>query len=137
VATVVDQSIQPLPGPAWHIADSAVVTPKPRLESPASTVTRVAIPAPRLWTLSASVADPSISKLLMERMLRYSTWSAAPPSPQGNTAADSLVSTSPVVSVQSLIAPSGSPLHQSIAFARLNTQGGQTSAHPLSMVVHA
>jgi hypothetical protein len=100
VATVVDQSITPVPGPVWSVAGSAVVTPKPRLDAPASTATRVAMLSPRRVTVSH--ADPSISKRLTERLLRYSTWSAAPPSVQGNTALPPLVSDSSALSDRSL-----------------------------------
>jgi hypothetical protein len=78
VVAAADKSIQALPDRNWLLANDAVVNPKPRLNSPAQAAERIAVTDPP--KISQSFSDPAVSKLLMEQVLRYSSWSAPPPS---------------------------------------------------------
>jgi len=82
VAAVVDQSLTVVPSPVWNVAGEAVMTPKPRLDASAVGTVSFLLDANPTGKPSSSMGDDTISKLLMERLLRYATWSAAPPSVQ-------------------------------------------------------
>jgi hypothetical protein len=79
VATVADQSLTAQPGPVVSVTGEAVISPKPRMDAP-STHALLSVLEPLPARQLSAVGDEAVSKLLMERLLRYSTWSAAPPS---------------------------------------------------------
>jgi predicted transcriptional regulator len=81
VAIVEDHSLTAVPGPVVGIAGEAVITPKPRLGGPASgAASLLQGAAPPMEPPPSAGGDDTVSKLMLERLLRYATWSAAPPS---------------------------------------------------------
>jgi hypothetical protein len=102
VAAVVDQTLTAAPGQVWSVAGEAVLTPKPRLDAPAVDTESLTFNAIPLGKPSLASGDDAVSKLLMERLLRYATWSAAPPSQTGNTPAPSRLYGSSILSDQYL-----------------------------------
>ena len=78
LVAVVDRSLAAAPGPVWTAAGEAVVTPKQRLDAPAQPF-HVMLPADVSAGRPSGGVDQTISKLLMERLLRYATWSGPPP----------------------------------------------------------
>ncbi len=131
VVTVVDQSIKSAPGRVWDVADSAVISQKPGLDGPASSVERVAIIDPPLRKLSS--ADQAVHKLLMEQLLRYASWSTAPPAngvfstvppraPAALTVIDLLVPST--VSTPTALGPGSE--RNTLRSLNVSTQGGET-----------
>jgi hypothetical protein len=85
VVAVVDRTLQPVQDRFPFMPDDAMAGPKLRLTGPIQRMERVAIAD--LPTLTGRWnPDQAVGKLLMQQMLYYSTWSAAPPSAEGNTA---------------------------------------------------
>jgi hypothetical protein len=78
VVMVVDQSMTSEPGRVWNATNSAVISQKPGLVGPVLSVRRVVTIDPQRLRQRSST-DQVVHKLLMSQLLRYASWSAAPP----------------------------------------------------------